>query len=164
MKKTTHEELGIFRQVERTKLQIAVAIDNMLKSQGLTRSQFAKELSVSPSAVSQLLSGDRNITIGYLARILHILDGEIEIISTEAAKKKRLVAAVARERRVSRQSHYASATQWCVAEEIMRSAEDEFETTLGSSLCDKTAVWFRSPDNRSHGYQIVSRKDSRGTE
>lgn len=65
----------------RVRMDIAIAIDEELRSQGLSQKQLAERVGKSESEISAILSGGRNFTIDSLTDIceelhMHLLDVE----------------------------------------------------------------------------------------
>lgn len=59
--------------------QAATALAGLLASQGMTRKDLADAMRVSSGRVSQILSGDENLTIRSLAAVAHALQANVEI-------------------------------------------------------------------------------------
>ena len=59
---------------EQLLIDIAIVIGNVMDEQGINQKELAERLDISKSAVSQLLRGDQNISMGRLVRIAHALD------------------------------------------------------------------------------------------
>ncbi|MBD0743162.1 helix-turn-helix transcriptional regulator [Streptomyces sp. CBMA152] len=64
--------------------QVAASLAGLLEERGLTRSQLAARMGVSPGRVSQILSGDANLTIRSLAMAAAALDAGVEVLFTGA--------------------------------------------------------------------------------
>ncbi|MEU5436049.1 helix-turn-helix transcriptional regulator [Streptomyces sp. NPDC020719] len=62
--------------------QAAASLAGLLEERGLTRSQLASRMGVSPGRVSQILSGDANLTIRSLALAAAALDAGVEVLFT----------------------------------------------------------------------------------
>ncbi|MCR5561711.1 MAG: helix-turn-helix transcriptional regulator [Bacteroidales bacterium] len=65
----------------RVRMEIAIAIDEELRAQGISQKQLAERLGKSESEISAILSGGRNFTIDSLTDIceelhMHLLDVE----------------------------------------------------------------------------------------
>lgn len=54
-------------------------ICRVLADQEVSREELAKRMGVGKSNVSQLLSGDRNMTLRTLAHMAHVLDCKVEV-------------------------------------------------------------------------------------
>lgn len=59
--------------------QAASALAGLLAQQGMTRSDLAKHMEVSPGRVSQILSGDSNLTMKSLASAAKALGVSVEV-------------------------------------------------------------------------------------
>ncbi|KUM99100.1 hypothetical protein AQI95_40655 [Streptomyces yokosukanensis] len=79
--------MGIFaRDESRTTLaasrigrQATASLAGLLAGQGKTRSDLAAAMGVSPGRVSQIMSGDANLTVRTLAAVAEALDADIQI-------------------------------------------------------------------------------------
>lgn len=60
-------------------INFAIEINNIMEKQGLTRSDLARKLNTSRSNVTQILSGNRNLTSRNIGRILRVLECLIQI-------------------------------------------------------------------------------------
>lgn len=65
----------------RVRMEIAIAIDEELRAQGISQKKLAERIGKSESEISAILSGDRNFTIDSLTDIceelhMHLLDVE----------------------------------------------------------------------------------------
>ena len=61
----------------RKSIRLAQAIEDTIRSKGITRSQFAAMMGVQPSIVTKWLSGSHNFTIDTLFRIEVALEKQI---------------------------------------------------------------------------------------
>ncbi|MGP3980030.1 helix-turn-helix domain-containing protein [Streptomyces sp. KR80] len=59
--------------------QAATSLAGLLAARGLSRSELAKLMGVSPGRVSQMMSGDANLTVRSLASVAAALDACVEI-------------------------------------------------------------------------------------
>ncbi|WEP01023.1 helix-turn-helix transcriptional regulator (plasmid) [Streptomyces sp. FXJ1.172] len=79
--------MGIFaRDESRTELaasqvarQATASLAGLLAGLGKTRSDLAKAMGVSPGRVSQIMSGDANLTVRTLAAVAEALDADVQI-------------------------------------------------------------------------------------
>ncbi|WKZ81896.1 MAG: helix-turn-helix transcriptional regulator [Acidimicrobiia bacterium] len=69
-------------EAERLILATTEMILGIMEEQGVTRAVLADRLGRTRGHVSQVLNGDRNMTLRTLAEILHALDGRAEITVT----------------------------------------------------------------------------------
>ncbi|MEU3713694.1 helix-turn-helix transcriptional regulator [Streptomyces catenulae] len=60
--------------------QCTASLSGLLAGLGMTRSDLAKAMGVSPGRVSQILSGDANLTVRTLAAAAQALDADVEIV------------------------------------------------------------------------------------
>lgn len=70
------EDLQI--EVESLQFQVADLIAETMAEQGVTKAELARRLGVSPAHVTQMLSGERNLTLKSLAEALYALDRRVE--------------------------------------------------------------------------------------
>ncbi|MEU6768112.1 helix-turn-helix transcriptional regulator [Streptomyces sp. NPDC046853] len=59
--------------------QATAAIAGLLAERNLSRTQLAERMGISPGRVSQILSGDENLTLRSLANIAESLDVGVEV-------------------------------------------------------------------------------------
>ncbi|WP_051927259.1 helix-turn-helix domain-containing protein [Streptomyces durhamensis] len=79
--------MGIFaRDESRTNLaaariarQATASLAGLLTGLGKTRSDLAASMGVSPGRVSQIMSGDANLTVRTLAAVAEALDADVQI-------------------------------------------------------------------------------------
>jgi transcriptional regulator with XRE-family HTH domain len=79
--------MGIFaRDESRTTLaasriarQVTASLAGLLAGQGKSRSDLASAMGVSPGRVSQIMSGDANLTVRTLAAVAEALDADVQI-------------------------------------------------------------------------------------
>jgi transcriptional regulator with XRE-family HTH domain len=72
--KNLFEEMKEIEKVQvETKLNLAQALENLLKNKGISKSEFAAKLGKSPSEISKWMSGKHNFTIDTLMEIAHAL-------------------------------------------------------------------------------------------
>jgi len=64
---------------ERLILEISEVLCEAIEKRGRLRGELAKDLSISPSEISQRLSGRRNLSLRTLADMLHALDYGLEV-------------------------------------------------------------------------------------
>jgi plasmid maintenance system antidote protein VapI len=60
-------------------LEVTEAISEQLNELGLNRNNLADRLGIGKSAVSQLLAGDRNLTLRSAADMAHVLHCKIKV-------------------------------------------------------------------------------------
>ena len=73
---------------EHAKMDFAVGIERRMKQIGATRTELARLLGTSTSAVSVALRGDANLTIDRMVRLAHALDAQVHV--HVAAKSSRV--------------------------------------------------------------------------
>ncbi len=81
-----------FREAFAIESAVAGAAELIAKSmdeRGLSKSDLAKRLGKSRSWVTQLLSGESNVTIRTLAQVLHFLGQELQFVSAGAEPSRR---------------------------------------------------------------------------
>lgn len=66
-------------KVERIKLSIALAINRLILSSGISKKDLAEKIEVSPAYISKALKGDVNFTIETLVKLTDGLDSNIHI-------------------------------------------------------------------------------------
>ncbi|MEU9446730.1 helix-turn-helix transcriptional regulator [Streptomyces sp. NPDC048304] len=79
--------MGIFARDEsratlaasRIARQATASLAGLLAGQGKTRSDLAAAMGVSPGRVSQIMSGDANLTVRTLAAVAEALDADVQI-------------------------------------------------------------------------------------
>lgn len=59
--------------------QVTASIAGLLAERNISRTQLADRMGVSPGRVSQILSGDENLTLRSLAHIAASLDIDVEV-------------------------------------------------------------------------------------
>ena len=69
-------------------MDFAVGIERRMKQIGATRTELARLLGTSTSAVSVALRGDANLTIDRMVRLAHALDAQVHV--HVAAKSSRV--------------------------------------------------------------------------
>ncbi|MEU3353661.1 helix-turn-helix transcriptional regulator [Streptomyces sp. NPDC037389] len=65
--------------------QTTASLAGLLAERDMTRKDLAEQLGVSPGRVSQILSGDENLTLRSLAAVAESLDATIEITFRDAS-------------------------------------------------------------------------------
>ncbi len=65
------------------------SLAGLLAERGMTRKDLADSMGVSPGRVSQILSGDENLTMRSLAAVADALDVKMEVSFTEAPSAER---------------------------------------------------------------------------
>jgi antitoxin component HigA of HigAB toxin-antitoxin module len=89
MNSTTYKgnlKLSEYKQLlvqERLILEATELIEEMMKDKGVNRKWLADQLGVSKSHISQLLSGERNMTLITLAKIANVFDKQIRLSVNE---------------------------------------------------------------------------------
>lgn len=68
---------------DRIQLDILAQITNIMRKQGISRSDLAVKLKVSKSYVSQLFSCDKRLNLKTLAQLEHILDAKLNCAMSE---------------------------------------------------------------------------------
>ncbi|MER5301758.1 MULTISPECIES: helix-turn-helix domain-containing protein [Streptomyces] len=71
---------------------VSVMVAGLLAAQGIPRTQLAERMGVSPGRVSQILSGDENLTLHSLANIAGALDRSVVISFCEPPPAEQPVA------------------------------------------------------------------------
>ncbi|MFF7358842.1 helix-turn-helix domain-containing protein [Streptomyces filipinensis] len=79
--------MGIFARADsrttsaasRIARQATASLAGLLAGQNKTRSDLAAAMGVSPGRVSQIMSGDANLTVRSLAAVAEALDADVEI-------------------------------------------------------------------------------------
>jgi len=66
------------RELARLPRQMTTAITQCMRQRNMNRTQLARAMGVSPGRVSQILSGDGNLTLGTLAAVCVALDSRLE--------------------------------------------------------------------------------------
>lgn len=64
---------------ERLLVQVAISINRLMKDVGMSRTELAKRLGLTKGRVSQILSGQRNLTLRTLADIYTALQSRAEV-------------------------------------------------------------------------------------
>lgn len=59
--------------------QVTASLAGLLAERDITRTQLAERMGVSPGRVSQILSGDENLTLRSLANLAQSLEMDIEV-------------------------------------------------------------------------------------
>ncbi|MEU3855178.1 helix-turn-helix transcriptional regulator [Streptomyces sp. NPDC029554] len=59
--------------------QASSALAGLLAAKGMTRADLAQAMGISPGRISQILSGDENLTLKSLAVVAHALQSNVEI-------------------------------------------------------------------------------------
>ncbi|MFF4222295.1 helix-turn-helix domain-containing protein [Streptomyces sp. L500] len=65
--------------------QTTASLAGLLAERDMTRKELAEQLGVSPGRVSQILSGDENLTLRSLAAVAESLDATVEITFRDAS-------------------------------------------------------------------------------
>jgi DNA-binding Xre family transcriptional regulator len=66
-------------EAARLPLDMTTAITWFMKENGITKSELAKRLNLTPGRVSQILSGDENLTLRTLATVCAALGAHFEV-------------------------------------------------------------------------------------
>jgi transcriptional regulator with XRE-family HTH domain len=74
----SREDLCLLQQ-ERLLVHVALAIHRRMKAVGVSRKQLASLLGVSKGRISQILGGERNLTLRTLADIFTALEARVQI-------------------------------------------------------------------------------------
>ena len=65
------------KEQTKTKMQLAVRIEDTMRNKGWNKSQFAKQVGRNPSEITKWLSGTQNFTLDVLTEIAHTLGVEL---------------------------------------------------------------------------------------
>jgi transcriptional regulator with XRE-family HTH domain len=86
---TEPEDLGY--ELARLPRDITTAITWFMRERGITKRQLASRMKVTPGRVSQILSGDENLTLRSLAAVCAALDAhfEVDLVSNISARLPR---------------------------------------------------------------------------
>ena len=76
-------------EAERLMLETTEMILHVMEQQGVTRAELATLLGRTRGHVSQVLNGDRNMTLRTLAEILHALDRRATLTASPLASRAR---------------------------------------------------------------------------
>lgn len=79
VKRVVRDEYHTLLNQEKLILEVSEALCFAMKLRGLSRAEVAKRLAKSKSFVSQLLNGDRNMTLRTLADFLDVLDAKMNM-------------------------------------------------------------------------------------
>jgi len=80
-------------EVERLLLEATENLALLMQQQGVTGRELARRLKVSPSRVSQMLDGTRNLTLATLAEAFHALGRSMHITHGAPTERVRLTGA-----------------------------------------------------------------------
>jgi len=80
-------------EVERLLLEATENLSLLMQQQGVTGRELARRLKVSPSRVSQMLDGTRNLTLATLAEAFHALGRSMHITHGAPTERVRLTGA-----------------------------------------------------------------------
>ena len=80
-------------EVERLLLEATENLALLMQHQGVTGRELARRLKVSPSRVSQMLDGTRNLTLSSLAEAFHALGRSMHITHGLPTERVRLTGA-----------------------------------------------------------------------
>lgn len=86
----TNEEGRRGMEVERLLLEATENLCRLMQHQGVTGRELARRLEVSPSRVSQMLNGTRNLTLSSLAEAFHALGRSLHITHGPPTERVRL--------------------------------------------------------------------------
>lgn len=70
-------------ELARLPRELMTAITWYMKDRGVTKRELAQRLGVTPGRVSQVLSGDENLTLRTLAAVCAALDAHLQVELTE---------------------------------------------------------------------------------
>jgi transcriptional regulator with XRE-family HTH domain len=78
---------------EALKLEFALALDETRRAAGLSGAELAKRIKTSPAYISKVLSGESNLTIESMVKLVHAAGGRIriEIVGKEQEEYQRNV-------------------------------------------------------------------------
>lgn len=65
-------------QQEQTILDVTELICQEMKKQGMTKAQLAQKMGVSKSAITQMLAGERNMTLRLVSDVLFVLGKKLQ--------------------------------------------------------------------------------------
>ncbi len=65
--------------IEKTKNDVAVKLEKLIKQSNLTKTQFAQRINASSAYVTKMLRGDANLTIETMVKASRALDCELHI-------------------------------------------------------------------------------------
>jgi transcriptional regulator with XRE-family HTH domain len=71
---------------EKLILDATELISRLMAEQGISRAELAKKIKRTRGYVTQLLSGDRNMTLRTLAALLHVLGAEVRLTAQTASQ------------------------------------------------------------------------------
>jgi transcriptional regulator with XRE-family HTH domain len=80
-------------EVERLLLEATENLALLMQHEGVTGRELARRLKVSPSRVSQMLDGTRNLTLSSLAEAFHALGRSLHITHGPPTERVRLTGA-----------------------------------------------------------------------
>jgi transcriptional regulator with XRE-family HTH domain len=78
MSRAGQDREALNRELARLPRDLTTAITRRMKQQGMNRAELARAMGVSPGRVSQILSGDGNLTLHTLAAVCVALDARLE--------------------------------------------------------------------------------------
>ncbi len=78
-RKTAESGHGVEPDGARLARRTTASLAGLLAERGMTRKDLADRMGVSPGRVSQILSGDENLTLRSLAAVAESLDARVEI-------------------------------------------------------------------------------------
>lgn len=88
-------------EVERLLLEATENLALLMQHQGVTGRELARRLKVSPSRVSQMLDGTRNLTLSSLAEAFHALGRSLHLTHGPPTERVRLTGARPRRKKSS---------------------------------------------------------------
>lgn len=79
MSKHGQDRRALNRQLARLPREVTTAITGRMKQLDMNKADLARKMGVSPGRVSQILSGDENITLHTLASVCVALDSQLDV-------------------------------------------------------------------------------------
>jgi transcriptional regulator with XRE-family HTH domain len=130
-----HGEYEQLVEEERLILEASELIHRLMDEQHVSRSGLAKLIGKSKGHISQLLDGQRNMTLRTLARLAYALDHRLELEAYPVALARRSPAPVLT----------ANLESWIARASSFRSVRSE-----------DVAVWPRNPDEAPHDERVAA--------
>jgi transcriptional regulator with XRE-family HTH domain len=79
MSRSGEDRQALNRELARLPREVTTAITWRMKQLGVNKADLARAMGVSPGRVSQILSGDENITLRTLASVCVALDAQLDV-------------------------------------------------------------------------------------
>jgi transcriptional regulator with XRE-family HTH domain len=77
--RTRHDRAALKRELARLPREVTTEITWRMKQLDVNKAELARRMDVSPGRVSQILSGDENVTLRTLASVCVALDAQMEV-------------------------------------------------------------------------------------